>query len=213
MMKLYDYCRSSAAYRVRIALNMKGLEYEQIPVSLLEAEHRSAEHLSRNPQGLVPSLEDKGAIINQSLAIVEYLEERYPDTFRLLPAEPLARARVRSLSQLIACDIHPVNNLRILKYLVSEFGITEEQKTAWYQHWIHAGFQALEQHLTSSDETGVYCQGDSPTLADICLVPQVFNANRFKCDLSDFPTIRRIHAACEELEAFSKAHPDLQPGA
>lgn len=212
-MKLYDYCRSSAAYRVRIALNMKGLEYEQIPVSLLEAEHRSAEHLARNPQGLVPSLEDKGAIINQSLAIIEYLEERYPDTLPLLPAEPLARARVRSLSQLIACDIHPVNNLRILKYLVSEFGITEEQKTAWYQHWIHAGFQALEQHLTSSDETGVYCQGDSPTLADICLVPQVFNANRFKCDLSDFPTIRRIHAACEELEAFSRAHPDLQPGA
>jgi len=213
MMKLYDYCRSSAAYRVRIALNMKGLEYEQIPVSLLEAEHRNAEHLARNPQGLVPSLEDKGAIINQSLAIIEYLEERYPDTFRLLPAEPLARARVRSLSQLIACDIHPVNNLRILKYLVSEFGITEEQKTAWYRHWIHAGFQALEQHLTLSDETGVYCQGDSPTLADICLVPQVYNANRFKCDLSDFPTIRRIHAACEELEAFSKAHPDLQPGA
>ncbi|WP_409522372.1 maleylacetoacetate isomerase [Nitrincola sp. MINF-07-Sa-05] len=213
MMKLYDYCRSSAAYRVRIALNMKGLEYEQIPVSLLEAEHRSEAHLARNPQGLVPILEDKGAIINQSLAIIEYLEERYPDTLRLLPVEPLARARVRSLAQLIACDIHPVNNLRVLKYLVAEFGISEEQKTAWYRHWIQAGFQALEQHLTSSAETGVYCQGDSPTLADICLVPQVYNANRFKCDLSDFPTIRRIHAACEELEAFSRAHPDLQPGA
>lgn len=212
-MKLYDYCRSSAAYRVRIALNMKGLEYEQIPVSLLEAEHRSDAHLARNPQGLIPSLEDKGSIINQSLAIIEYLEERYPDTLPLLPADPLTRARVRSLAQLIACDIHPVNNLRILKYLVAEYGISEEQKTAWYQHWIQAGFQALEQHLSSSDETGVYCQGDSPTLADICLVPQVFNANRFKCDLSDFPTIRRIHAACEELEAFSRAHPDLQPGA
>lgn len=212
-MILYDYCRSSAAYRVRIALNLKGLNYEQVPVSLLEAEHRGDAHLARNPQGLVPAFEDKGEMINQSLAICEYLDEAYQDTYSLLPESAPERARVRALSQLIACDIHPVDNLRVLKYLVSEFGASDEQKTTWYQHWIHEGFKGLERRLAESDLTGVFCHGDTPSLGDVCLVPQVFNANRFKTDLSDYPTIVRINEACSELKAFADAHPSLQPGA
>ncbi|MGB0467038.1 MAG: maleylacetoacetate isomerase [Pontibacterium sp.] len=212
-MILYDYCRSSAAYRVRIALNLKGLDCEQVPVNLLKAEHRDDAHLARNPQGLVPAFEDQGAMINQSLAICEYLDDAYPETAQLLPLSPLDKARVRGLAQLIACDIHPVDNLRVLKYLVSEFGASDEQKTTWYQHWIHEGFKGLERRLAESEQTGVFCHGDQPGLADICLVPQVFNANRFKTDLSNYPTIMRISEACNQLAAFADAHPDLQPGA
>ncbi len=211
-MILYDYCRSSAAYRVRIALNLKGLAYEQVPVSLLAGEQAQPAHLARNPQGLVPVLEDGGLQISQSLAICEYLDEAYPETLPLLPEAAIERARVRSLAQLVACDIHPVNNLRILKYLVAELGASEAQKLDWYRHWIHEGFRALEARLVEG-ERGDFCHGDMPTLADLCLVPQVFNANRFKCDLSAYPRIVQVNENCLQLETFAKAHPDLQPGA
>lgn len=212
-MILYDYCRSSAAYRVRIALNLKGMDYEQIPVNLLKGEQGGDENRARNAQGFVPSMEDNGEMFNQSLSICEYLEDAYPETLALLPADAAGKARVRSLAQLIACDIHPVNNLRILKYLVAEFGVSEEQKIQWYQHWVMEGFAALEKRLAESDQTGKFCHGDKPTLADVCLVPQVFNANRFKVDMSAYPTISRIADACNEIKAFADAHPDLQPGA
>jgi maleylacetoacetate isomerase len=210
-MILYDYCRSSAAYRVRIALNLKGLDYSQLSVNLLKNEQKGEAHLARNPQGLVPAFEDQGITFNQSLAVCEYLDDAYPDTPQLLPDNMIEKAQVRSLAQLIACDIHPVNNLRILKYLVSEFGVTEEQKIAWYQHWIHEGFRALEMRLAASEKTGTYCHGNTPSLADLCLVPQVFNAIRFKTDLSAYPTIVRIYNALEALPAFKNAHPTCQP--
>lgn len=210
-MILFDYCRSSAAYRVRIALNYKGLPYEQVPVSLLDGDQCSEAHLARNPQGLVPALQDGDLILNQSLAICEYLDDEYPDTEKLLPAIASEKAKVRAMAQLIACDIHPVNNLRMLKYMVAELGATDEQKTTWYQHWIYKGFDALEVIL--ADTAGEYCFGDSVTLADLCLVPQVFNANRFKCDMSRYPNIVRVNENCLKLKAFADAHPDLQPGA
>jgi len=210
-MKLYDYCRSSAAYRVRIALNLKGLEYEHISVNLLEGKQSSDEYKQINPQGLVPSLEDNDNMLNQSLAILEYLEEAYPKTTSLLPESITEKSRVRSLALSIACDIHPVNNLRILKYLVGELGATEEQKLAWYAHWITEGFTALEQQLSSSEFTGKFCHGDKPTLVDLCLIPQVFNAKRFNVPMENFTTINRIVENCEALEAFIKAHPANQP--
>lgn len=212
-MILYDYCRSSAAYRVRIALNLKALAYQQVPVSLLAGEQASAEHLARNPQGLVPALQDGDLMLTQSLAICEYLDEAYPESVPLMPDNAVGRARVRALAQLVACDIHPVNNLRMLKYLVAEFSASDEQKTRWYQHWVYRGFDALEALLAGSDATGHYCHGDQPTLADLCLVPQVFNAQRFKCNLERYPTIARINANCLAVPAFAAAHPDLQPGA
>jgi len=212
-MILYDYCRSSAAYRVRIALNLKGLAYEQIPVNLLQGEQAESANRARNAQGLVPSLDDGGEMLNQSLAICEYLDEAYPESEPLLPQDALAKARVRSLAQLIACDIHPVNNLRILKYLVAEFGVTDVQKTQWYQHWVMGGFAALEKRLAESDQTGTFCHGDTPTLADICLVPQVFNAQRFNVDMFAYPTISRIAEHCNGLDAFARAHPNQQPDA
>ncbi|MCW8884629.1 MAG: maleylacetoacetate isomerase [Motiliproteus sp.] len=212
-MILYDYYRSSAAYRVRIALNLKALSYQQIAVNLLESEQQQKPHRARNPQGLVPVLEDQDTYLTQSLAICEYLDEAYPHTLQLLPTEPQQRARIRALAQLVACDIHPINNLRVLKYLKDHFGAASSDTTKWYQHWIIEGFQALEQLLANSDATGLYCHGDSPTLADICLVPQVFNANRFKVGLDQFPTISRIHSSLEALEPIAKAHPSQQPGA
>lgn len=212
-MILYDYCRSSTAYRVRIALNLKGFDYQQVPVNLVSGEHREAAHLARNPQGLVPVLDDNDQLITQSMAICEYLDEAYPDTDQLMPNDVAGRARVRALSQIIGCDIHPVDNLRVLKRLVGELGASEEQKLEWYRHWIYQGFDALEQRLANDADTSVFCHGDTPSLADVCLVPQVFNANRFNTDLSSYPSIRRINDACLELEAFAKAHPDLQPGA
>ncbi|MBA2777946.1 maleylacetoacetate isomerase [Billgrantia kenyensis] len=213
MTTLYGYFRSSAAYRVRIALNLKGLDYAQAPVNLVKGEQRGEENLARNPQGLVPILEtDEGAQLTQSLAICEYLDERYPAP-ALLPADAVGRARVRSLAQLVACEIHPLNNLKVLKYLVGELKVDEEAKLAWYRHWIAEGFAALEARLAGESATGEFCHGDSPTLADLCLVPQLFNAERFECDLSAYPTIRRIAERCRSLEAFAKAAPGEQPDA
>ncbi|AQU84121.1 MULTISPECIES: maleylacetoacetate isomerase [unclassified Halomonas] len=213
MTTLYGYFRSSAVYRVRIALNLKGLDYDQVPVNLVKGEQLSGDYLARNPQGLVPSLVlDDSSVISQSLAICEYLDEVHP-TPALLPVAALARVRVRALAQSVACDIHPLNNLRVLKYLVGELGIEKEAKLAWYCHWIAEGFQALEATLAADPTTGDFCHGDTPTLADICLVPQAYNAERFECDLSAYPTIQRIVANCRALPAFEKAAPEAQPDA
>ncbi|KMQ73279.1 maleylacetoacetate isomerase [Marinobacter subterrani] len=212
-MKLYGYYRSSTSYRVRIALNLKELDYRQQPVNLLRGEHRGGPYRQLNPQGLVPALEtDEGERLTQSLAICEYLEERYPEP-SLLPANAADRARVRALVGLLAIEIHPLNNLRVLKYLTGEMGIDEETKLGWYRHWIAEGFEALEAMLAGDPRTGRYCHGDQPGLADACLVPQVYNAERFGCDLESYPTIRRIHAACNELPSFARAHPAEQPDA
>lgn len=207
-MILYDYVRSSAAYRVRIALNLKGLSYQQIPVNLLQAEQRGEQHRLRNPQGLVPVLEDQAQLFSQSLAICEYLEECYPDRAPLLPGDPINRAKIRGLAQLIACDIHPLNNLRVLGYLVDELKVTEAQKLEWYRHWISEGFNALEQQLVKGTEEGNFCVGTQLTLADICLVPQVFNARRFEVDMASYPRITEIDQACQQLAEFAAAHPD-----
>ncbi|KAA0010235.1 maleylacetoacetate isomerase [Billgrantia pellis] len=213
MITLYGYFRSSAAYRVRIALNLKGLAYEQAPVNLVKGEQRSEDNLARNPQGLVPVLvTDDSTQLTQSLAICEYLDEHHPEP-PLLPADAEGRARVRSLAQLIACEIHPLNNLKVLKYLVRELKVDDDAKLAWYRHWIAEGFSALEARLANEPGTGTFCHGDTPTLADICLVPQVFNAERFECDLSAYPTLQRITKRCRELEAFARAAPGEQPDA
>lgn len=212
-MKLYGYFRSSAAYRVRIALNLKGLAYEQSAINLVSGDQRGMDNLARNPQGLVPVLEtDDGTCLTQSLAICEYLEELWPE-LPLLPKDAKGRARVRALAQLIASEIHPINNLRVLKYLTGELGINEESKLTWYRHWIHEGFDALERLLADSPETGEFCHGDTPTLVDTCLVPQVFNARRFDCDLSEYPTILRIADHCDKQRCFADARPDCQPDA
>lgn len=212
-MKLYTYFRSSAAYRVRIALNLKGLQYEAVPVHLLRGggEQLQAAYRTVNPAALLPALEiDDGATLTQSMAIIEYLDETHP-AVPLLPADPLGRARVRALALTVACDIHPLGNLRVLKYLVHELEVSDDAKAAWSRHWIGEGFAALEAMLANAPSTGRYCHGDTPTLADCCLVPQVFNALRFEVDMTRFPTIARIHAACSELDAFSDAHPSKQP--
>jgi maleylacetoacetate isomerase len=211
-MQLYDYFRSSAAYRVRITLNLKGLAYDALSVNLLRGEESDAGYRAINPQGLVPALCHDGATLTQSLAICEYLEEIQPAP-SILPGNAQERARIRALAQAIACDIHPVNNLRILNYLTGELGISEEQKLSWYRHWISEGFSAIESMLASSEQTGRFCHGETPTLADICLVPQLFNAHRFDVDLAPFPTISRIDAACSQLQAFEKARPECQPDA
>lgn len=208
---LYGYFRSSAAYRVRIALNLKGLAYRQAPVSLVKAEQRSADFLALNPQGLVPALQDGNVLLTQSLAICEYLDEAYPDTVQLLPADPVLRARVRAVAQAIACDIHPVNNLRILNYLKNELAAPDDVRNAWYRHWVAEGFAALEQQLAAS--AGQYCFGDSITLADACLLPQVFNAQRFQVDMAALPLLSRLAANLEALPAFADAHPSRQPDA
>ncbi|HJV87655.1 MAG TPA: maleylacetoacetate isomerase [Noviherbaspirillum sp.] len=213
-MKLYTYFRSSAAYRVRIALNLKGLAYETVPVHLLRngGEQLQERYRTINPAGLVPSLQDGEHILTQSLAILEYLEEAWPDT-PLLPAEPLNRARVRAMAQTIACEIHPLNNLRVLKYLTGTLKASEEEKTRWYRHWTEAGLRTLEALLAHAPQTGAFCHGDAPTIADCCLVPQVFNAQRFDVDMSAYPTVMAIHARCGELAAFAAAHPAQQPDA
>ncbi len=213
-MKLYTYFRSSAAYRVRIGLNLKGLAYDSVPVHLIKdgGQQLAAEYRALNPSALVPALQDEGTTITQSLAILEYLDETYPAA-PLLPSTPLARARVRSLALQIACDIHPLNNLRVLKYLVKEAAVTEEVKNAWYVHWVQQGFAALELQLAGSPDTGRFCHGDTPTLADVLLVPQVFNAVRFNIDMGPYPTIARIAAECDALPAFAAAHPNQQPDA
>ena len=211
---LYSYWRSSAAYRVRIALNLKGIDYDTRPVNLVRdgGEQRKPEYLRLNPQGLVPILALDGQVISQSMAIIEYLEERWP-TPALLPSRSEKRARVRSLALMVACDIHPLNNSRVQKYLVERMEVGEEAKLSWYRHWVAAGFEAIETRLRRESGTGRFCHGDAPGLADLCLVPQVYNAQRFQCDLSVFPTILRINDACLELEAFRKAAPEAQPDA
>ena len=212
-MKLYGYFRSSAAYRVRIALNLKGLSPEGSFVHLQKGEQRTRDYLAVNPQGLVPALvTDEGQVLTQSLAIIEWLDETHAEP-PLLPRDPLARARVRSLAQAIACDIHPLNNTRVLGYLTNTLGISDEQRNGWYRYWIDLGFEALEARLAKEPATGRFCHGDAPTLADICLVPQVANSQRLKMDLSPYPTLVRIDAACRALPAFAAAAPDRQPDA
>lgn len=210
-MKLYTYFRSSAAYRVRIALNLKGIAYEPKFVHLRRGEQRSPDFLALNPQGLVPVLVDGNHVLTQSLAIIEYLEELYPKP-PLLPQSAQARARVRALAYAVACEMHPLNNLRVLNYLETALGHIETKRLAWYRHWIAEGFTALEQML-ANPSTGAFCHGETPTLADVCLVPQVYNAVRFGCDLSSFPTVRRINQACLALPAFRAAAPENQPDA
>jgi maleylpyruvate isomerase len=213
-MKLYTYFRSSAAYRVRIALNLKGLQYEAVPVHLLNGggEQLQEGYRTINPSALVPSLQDERGTLSQSMAILEYLDETHPDV-PLLPADPLGRAQVRELCQIVACDIHPLNNLRVLRYLTHTVGVTEEVKNAWYRHWVTDGLAALEAHLERDPGTADFCYGETPTLADCFLVPQVFNAQRFEIDLAPYPNIARINANCVSLPAFEHAHPSQQPDA
>lgn len=212
MIRLYTYFRSSAAYRVRIALNLKGIDYQAVPVHLVRngGEHKSADYLALNPQGLVPALETDGQVLTQSLAIMEYLDETHPDP-ALLPADALGRARVRAIAQAIACDIHPVNNLRVLQYLGGTLGLDQAAKDTWYRHWVQTGLQAVEAMLAADRRTGAFCHGDQPGLADCCLLPQVFNARRFNCDLTMLPTIMNIADRCGKIDAFNQAAPAQQP--
>jgi maleylacetoacetate isomerase len=213
-MELYTYFRSSAAYRVRIALNLKGIQADYRYVHLVQdgGQQHQPDYLKLNPQGLVPALVDAGQILTQSLAIIEYLDETHPEP-PLLPKDAIGRARVRALAQLVACDIHPVDNQRILKYLEKEFGVDEIARKKWYRHWVMEGFTALEKLLAGNPATGRFCHGDQPTLADLCLVPQVFNARRFEVDMQSFPIIARIDAECMKHKAFADAAPEKQSDA
>lgn len=207
---LHNYFRSSTSIRARIALNLKGLDYDYVPYALLPDEHKSEGFLKLNPQGLVPSLEirDK-TVISQSLAIIEYLDEAYPKP-PLLPSDLIERARVRSLAQIVGCDIHPVNNLRILRYITDKFDADKQAKTDWFINWVEEGFAALETRLSRETETGDFCHGNSPGLADICLYAQVLNNERFNVDPTPYPTIMRIFASCDALPAFQDARPENQ---
>lgn len=210
-MLLYSYYRSSAAYRVRIALELKGLAYDYVAVNLLRAQQKSGDYLARNPQGLVPALEtDEGALIAQSVAIMEWLEETYP-TPALLPRDPLQKARVRSMVNSIACDVHPLNNMSVTNYLQNPLGVSPERVGQWYARWVDRGFEAIEIALAVSG--GLCCFGDEPTLADACLIPQVYNALRFEVDVAGYPNIMRVWEHCNTLDAFARAHPDAQPDA
>ncbi|PUA16997.1 maleylacetoacetate isomerase [Glaciimonas sp. PCH181] len=215
-MKLYSYFRSSASYRVRIALNLKALPSDIIPVHLLKhgGEQLSPLYRQLNPSGLVPTFvaddaESGRAVLTQSLAIIEYLEEAYPGV-ALLPKTPIDRAFVRSIALLIACDIHPISNLRVLRYLLRDLKVDEEAKNQWYRHWCELGLTDLETTLAADPRVGKFCFGDTPTLADCCLVPQIFNAERQKCDLSGMPTLMRIVDNCRQLDAFIMAAPGNQ---
>ena len=212
-MKLYDYFRSSAAYRVRIAFNLKGLTPERAAIHLRRGAQRGEDYLALNPQGLVPSLAtDEGDVLTQSLAIIEWLDETHPQP-PLLPMSAGGRARVRALALAIACDIHPLNNLRVLNYLTGTLGVTDAQKNGWYRYWCDVGLEALETQLARESATGTFCHGDTPTIADICLVPQLANARRVDLDLGPYPTLLRIEAACNALPAFADAAPAKQPDA
>ena len=211
-MKLYTYFRSSAAYRVRIALSVKGLAYEPAFVHLLKAEQASPAYRSVNPMGLVPALEDDGRVLAQSLAIIEYLDETKPGP-KLLPADPADRAYVRAFSQIIACEIHPLNNLRVLNHLRKAYGKSEDDIKTWYRHWIAEGFAMMEGFLAKERRYGKFCLGDKVTMAECCLVPQVYNAQRYKCDLSPYPIVKGINEECLKLESFRRAAPESQPDA
>ena len=202
---LYDYHRSSACYRVRIALNLKGIAYRAVPVNLLEGDQKADEYRDRNPQAFVPTLEADGERLTQSLAIIDWLEARHPEP-PLLPADPGARSHVLAMALAVACDIHPLNNLRVLKYLSGPLAQPQEARDSWYRHWVAEGLAALE--AMAAPRAGRFLFGDAPTLADVCLVPQMFNARRFDVPLDSFPTLARADAEANQLEAFAAAHPD-----
>lgn len=211
MLTLHSYFRSSASYRVRIALHLKGLPYNYVAVHLLKGggQQHGNEYQRVNPAKLVPTLVDDGHTIGQSLAIMEYLEETHPEP-ALMPRDALGRARVRSLAQSVACEIHPLNNLRVLQYLDHELKVDEPTKAAWYRHWITLGFAAIETILANNPATGTYCHGNTPGMADCCLIPQIANSRRYDTPLEAFPTILRIEQACLALDAFAKAAPQVQ---
>jgi maleylacetoacetate isomerase len=211
MLRLHSYWRSSASYRVRIALGLKGLTFEHFTVNLLKNEQGQPEFTTLNPEGLVPLLEHDGLRLAQSTAIIEYLEEAFPSP-ALLPADLQARARVRAICQMIACDIHPLNNLRVLRYLTGELGLASERKDTWYAHWVILGLTAVERRL-SEGATGQFCHGDSPGMADCFLVPQVANANRMGVDIAHLKRVVEINARCMELPAFQQAQPSACPDA
>lgn len=213
-MKLHSYFRSSASYRVRIALNLKGLSYDLVPVHLLKngGEQHTESFRALNPDALVPVLENEGVALTQSLAIIEFLEETYP-TPALLATNALDRAWQRSVALMIACDIHPINNLRILQYLTNVLGVSEEEKNTWYRHWCEQGLASVEQMLSQDERVGRYCYGDSPSLADCFLIPQIANAKRLQCDLTAMPTLLKINDACLQLDTFIHASPAEQPDA
>jgi len=204
---LYDYFRSSASYRVRIALNLKGVKYEQRPINLAKNAQKKAEFRELNPQGFVPMLEIDGHRLTQSLSIIVYLDQKYREP-PLMPADPADAAHVRSLALTVACDIHPLNNLRVLKYLKGELGLSEEAKDEWYRHWVAEGLAALEE--MARPRAGAFLFGDQPTIADVCLVPQLYNARRFSVPISDYPTLRRADETASAHAAFAAAHPDRQ---
>jgi maleylacetoacetate isomerase/maleylpyruvate isomerase len=209
-MKLYNYFRSSASFRVRIALALKSLPYDYVPVHLVKGEHKAEKYAKVSASGLVPTLElDDGQLLSQSMAIIEYLDETHPQP-ALLPGDAVARARVRALAQLVACEIHPLNNLRVLKYLVRELKVEEEAKNAWYRHWVRDGLDKYEHELQRLP-AGRYSFGDTPTLADCCLVPQVFNGQRFNCDFSGLPRTMAAFEACMQHPAFQQAQPSACP--
>jgi maleylacetoacetate isomerase len=213
-MKLYTFFRSSASYRVRIALHLKGIAYEQVPIHLRRGggEQLQAAYKAVNPQALVPALEDEGRILTQSLSIIEYLDEKHPSP-PLLPEDPADKALVRSMAMVIACEVHPIQNLRVLNYIKSAYDQTDEQVNRWSQHWINLGLTALEQLIVAQPKRGQFCFGDRPSLADICVVPQLGNARRFGCDLTQYPAILGIEKNCMALTAFADAAPEKQPDA
>lgn len=210
-MELYNYFRSSASFRVRIAMALKGLDYEYHAVSLVKNEQFKESYAAVSASRLVPLLRDGDALLTQSLAIIEYLDETHAEP-PLLPRDPIGRARVRALALDIACEIHPLNNLRVLRYLVHDLHVSEEDKNRWYRHWVETGLEAVERQL-QSPATGRFCHGDTPTMADCTLVPQIFNAQRFDCRLEHVPTVMRVFAACMEHEAFQRAQPSVCPDA
>ena len=209
-MQLYNYFRSSASYRVRIALALKGLDYDYLPVHLVRREHLDDSYTALSASRLVPTLQDGDAVLSQSLAIIEYLDETHPQP-PLLPADPRGRARVRAIALDIACEIHPLNNLRVLRYLTHDLKLSEDDKDRWYRHWVESGLESVERQLAA--QPARYCHGDTPTLADLTLVPQIFNAQRFHCRTDHVPQVMRVFETCMQLDAFSQTQPSACPDA